>query len=146
MIRGHGNRHEDCRNIAAVESPQPARGSAGNIPGAAGKKQGAAAAAGKGRKVLRFAGLGVGIGGVAIGTGLLIPAAIVYGNMQTNIDEWDAARRNATSDPDLRSIDSTYQSRADKNAATYSGLLISGIILESLGALGLIGFGISFTF
>jgi len=132
--------------MATIESPQPAGANSGKMPAATGKKKGADASSGKGKRMLRIGGLGVGIGGVTIGTGLLIPAAIVYGNLQKNINDWNAARLKATSDPELKAIDSIYRSKADKNAANYNGLLISGIILESLGALGLIGFGISFAF
>jgi hypothetical protein len=97
-----------------------------------------------GKKVLRFGGLGVGIAGLGIGTVVLVPTLTNYSSLLKTKKEWEDAQ--FAHQTEIDSVDAHYLPLFTDQKNKYVGLEVATIILESLGALGLIGCVVSFTF
>jgi len=107
----------------------------------------------KSGKALRLTGLSVGIAGIGVGTVLLIPAITSYNDMVDVNDVWNKKflAADTISNDDIRdsvvtAIDREYSPKFKKAEKKSRGFAAGTIILESLGALGLLTFGLSFAF
>jgi hypothetical protein len=108
---------------------------------------------GKGRKAVRFAGLGAGIAGIGVGTALVIPAITSYYDWVNVSDAWKKriagiadADTFSNADSAIQVIFREYSPKYNKAEKKFKGYTAASIILESLGALGFLTFGLSFAF
>jgi len=93
----------------------------------------------KQKKVFRFACLGVGVAGLAVGTPLIISVGKDWGEMKDLTAKMEAVAQASAEH-------TTYMDKYKDIEASYRGKLAGGIIAETLGVLGLVGFGLTFAF
>jgi hypothetical protein len=93
----------------------------------------------KQKKVFRFACLGVGVVGLAVGTPLIISVGKDWSEMRDLAAKMDAVALNS---PER----AKYSREYDSIKKSYTGKMAAGIIGETLGVLGLVGFGLTFAF